>query len=641
MTRSLPAICLIVISALWALIFLAFPPGLFTIDEVIQLAGIDALARTGGLAVENDALATGHRALRLWYLRPGAAGMVPQYPSGFTILAAPFWMIGGVKGVMALNFAAALAVAALAGLIARDATGAGRAGLAAAALTMGATFLADYAFAFWPHAVAVAVSTFAVWAALRAVATGDWRWSLAVGLALGFGGLIRVDVWFMVPALAMWAVLTSARPIRDLILAGVGLAPGVLAASALNWIKFAHFFPASYGQSGGGGAVSAGGYDFVLFILAIAALACLIARLTRPRWGWAAGLVGIAGVAVLEGGAGYLSASLRGVWVLGVDLRDFRGVDIDRFIRSTPEGGVIFYFTLKKALAQSMPWLGVLPALWLLHHGASQRSGIQRGASQRDGTQHDARAAERRFASLLAITAPTLMLFFASREWHGGLSSNLRYLLALAPLFAVGAVIAIARLPGRAAWGWGAGGVTVLALPVLFLTSDELMPFRVNVEQHLPPMLFAALAAATCLAALAPARLRGAFGAAARAGAGGMIALALFTMFIGDVLTNHNRRAIAAQRAAMVAETPPRSLIYSGGFAGSWPVFERPEVNLVAADRLTGEVAHDLTPIALDQGWRVFSDDPEATAAIIAAYPELTAEVLVEDPYRAEVKRRE
>lgn len=626
MTRSLSAICLIVISALWVLIFAVFPAGLFTIDEVIQLAGIDALARTGGFAVENDTLATGHKALRLWFLRPGADGLAPQYPSGFTILAAPFWMIGGVKGVMALNFMAALAVAVLAGLIARDATGAGRAGLAAAALTMGATFLADYAFAFWPHAVAVLISTFAVWTALRAVATGDWRWSLAVGLALGFGGLIRVDVWFMVPALAMWAVLASARPIRDLILAGVGLAPGLLAASTLNWIKFAHFFPASYGQSGGGGAVSAGGYNFAFFILAIAAVACVIARLSRPRWGWAAGLVGVTGIAVLEGGTGYLSASLRGVWVLGVDLRDFKGVDIDRFIRSTPEGGVIFYFTLKKALAQSMPWLGVLPALWLLH---------------RDGMENGGREAERRFASLLAITAPTLMLFFASREWHGGLSSNLRYLLALTPLFAVGAVIAISRLPGRAAWGWGAGGVAVLVLAAMFLTSDGLLSFRVSVEQHLPPMLFAALAAVTCLAVLAPARIQLAFGAAARAGAGAMIALAIFTVFTGDVLTNHNRRAIAVERAALVGATPPRSLVYSGGFAGSWPVFELPEVNLVAADRLTGEVAHDLAAIALDRGWRVFADDPEATAAILAAYPDLRAEVLGEEPYRAEVRRGE
>lgn len=619
MSHRLPAICLISISVISALIFFVFPAGLFTIDEVIQLAGIDALVRTGGLAVENDDLATGHQALRLWYLRPGSAGLVPQYPSGFAVLAAPFWMIGGVKGVMALNFAAALAVAALAGLVARDAVGTWRAGIAAAALTMGATFLADYAFAFWPHAVAAAISTFAVWAALRTVATGDWRWSLGVGLALGFGGLIRVDVWFMVPALAMWAILASARPIRDLFLAGVGLAPGVLAASTLNWIKFAHFFPASYGQAGGGGSVSAGGYNFAFFILAIAAVACVIARLTRPRWGWIAGAAGIAAVAVLEGGAGYLSASLRGVWVLGIDLRDFKGVDIDRFIRSTPEGGVIFYFTLKKALAQSMPWLGVLPALWLM---------------ARDG-----RKAERRFASLLAITAPSLMLFFASREWHGGLSSNQRYLLALTPLFAVGAIIAISRLPGRATWGWGAGGVVALALPVLFLTTTEPLSFRVNVEQHLPPMLFAALAAVTCLAALAPMRLQGAFGAAARASAGIAIILALFTMFIGDVLTNYNRRAIGVQRAALVAETPPKSLVYSGGFAGSWPVFEMPRVNLVAADRLTGEVAHDLTPVALDQGWRVFADDAEATEAILTAYPELSAEVLVEKPYRAEIKR--
>lgn len=619
MSRHLPAFCLILVSAVWASLFIAFPAGLFTIDEMIQVAGIDALARTGGLVVENDALAPGHKALRVWYLRAAPDGLVPQYPSGFALLAAPFWMMGGVKGVMALNFIAACGAAVLTGLIARDATGAKGAGVAAAALVMTGAFLPDYALALWPHAVALAISTFAIWAALRAVATGNWRWSLAVGLALGFGGLIRVDVWFLAPALAMWAVLTSARPLRDLFLAGLGLAPGVLAASFLNWVKFGHFFPASYGQSSGGGSVTASGYNFALILLAVAAFCCVIARFSRPIWGWVAGVAGIAIIAALSGGADYLIASLRGLWVLGVDLRDYKGVDVEPFIRSTPEGGAIFYFTLKKALAQSMPWLGVLPALWLMSRGRSDE--------------------ERRFVSLFAIIAPTLMLFFASREWHGGLSSNLRYLLPLAPLFAVGAVIALERLPGSGRWGWIAGAVVTGALPFLFFTSSDPTSIKVETEQNLPPMIFGALVIVTTLAALAPARFRPAFGAIARAGVGAAIVLATFTVFFGDVLTSFNRRTIAVERASVVATTPPGSLVYSGGFAGSWPAFQIPDVSLAAVDRLTLEPAPDLTPLALDRGWRVFVDDPVVTDAIREAYSDLKIEVLSDNPYRAEVKR--
>ncbi|MDG1368960.1 MAG: glycosyltransferase family 39 protein [Paracoccaceae bacterium] len=618
MTKRLPAICLLAISVVWVFCFATVPAGLFTIDETIQIAGVEALARTGAFIVDNDRLAPGHEALRLWFLRPALEGTVPQYPSGFAVLAAPFWMIGGIKGIIGLNFIAAVGTAMMTGLIAQEVTGNPKTGIAAATLLMAATYLPDYAFAVWPHALAVCVSTFGIWAALRAVRAEDWRWSLMVGLALGFGGLFRVDVWFLVPALAMWAIVTSPRPIIDLALAGIGLAPGLLAASTLNWVKFGHFFPASYGQSDGG-AIDASGYNFMFFVLAVAVLGCIVARLTRPVWGWFAGFAGIAVIAMLDGGFGYISASIRGAWVLGIDLRDFKGVDIDRFIYSTPTDGVIFYFTLKKALAQSMPWLGVLPVLWLIGRNAQ--------------------ISERRFISLLAIVAPTLLLFFASREWHGGLSSNLRYLLALAPVFAVGAVIAVSRLPSSSNWGWLSGSAAIIALSVLFLTTSDILAFKVIIEQRLPPLLFGGLALISILAVFSPVRLQPAIGALARGGFAAAIVMAVFTAFVGDVLTNFNRREIAVDRAAMVAKTPPQSLVYSGGFAGSWPVFEKPDVVLAAPNRLTGEVADDLTPLALNNGWRVFADDADVTKTILAAYPQLRADVVETTPYRAEIRQ--
>lgn len=625
MSRRLPAICLIAITVIWVLIFATFPAGLFLIDETIQAAAIDAMARNGSLFVQNDEVAPGHPALRLWLLRAGIEGLTPQYPAGFALIAAPFWLIGGVKGVMALNFAAALVVAALTGLIARNVIGSAQAGIAAAALIMSGTFLADYAFALWPHSVAVAISTFALWSAWRSVSTGDWRWSLAAGLALGIGGTIRVDVWFLVPALAMWAVLVSPRPIRDLIWAGVGLAPGLLAAAALNWIKFGHFFPASYGYSsniGGsveGGGVHVGSYNFMILTLALAFVACAIGRAAKPVWGWLTLVAGLGCFALLEGGADFFAASLRGYWVLGVDLRDFKDVDIDPTIRSTPEGGVIFFFTLKKALAQSMPWLGILPVLWLLQRTED----------------------ERRFTKLLGITTVTLMFFFASREWHGGLSSNLRYFLALTPLFTIGAVFALTRLPGHAGWGWAAGGATAVIVPALFLGAGDSFTVLVLVEQILPPFIFVGLMVLALSAALSPERWRKVLGAASRISAGAAIIIAFLTAYAGDVLTSQSRRQLAEDRSRLMAETPARSMVFNGDFAGSWPVFTLSEVNLVAARHGSLEIVTDLAPTAFDQGWRVFADLPKATKAILTAFPSYSAEVISETPYRAEIMRGE
>lgn len=623
--RRLPPLCLILILGFWVLMLAPFPAGLFLIDETIQVAAIEAMARNGSLFVQNDEIAPGHPAMRLWLLRPGVEGLTPQYPAGFAVLAAPFWLIGGVKGVMVLNFAAALFIALLTAVIARDVLGSTRAGIAAAAMIMGGTFLADYAFAVWPHTVAVAISTFALWSAWRAVSGGDWRWSLAVGLALGIGGTIRVDVWFLVPALAMWAVLVAPRPIRDLLWAGVGLAPGLLAASVLNWFKFDHFFPATYGYSNsGGGSVDGGGvhvgsYNFMYLTLFLAFVACVIGRVAKPLWGWLTLAVGLVCFALLNGGAEFFAATLRGYWVLGVDLRDFKDVDIDPTIRSTPEGGVIFFFTLKKALAQSMPWLGVLPVLWLLHRTEN----------------------ERRFTSLLGVVTVTLIFFFASREWHGGLSNNLRYFLALTPLFAIGAVFALTRLPGHAGWGWAAGGATAVIVPVLFVGAEDSFTVMVLVMQLLPPFILAGLLVLTLSTTLGPERWRGVLGAAARMGAGAAVILSFLTTHAGDVLTSHSRRQIAEDRSRLMVETPATSIVFNGDFAGSWPVFTMPDVNLVAAKHGSLAIETDLAPIAFDQGWRVFADLPEATEAILSAFPGYLAEVVSETPYRAEISRPE
>ncbi len=603
---------------LWSVLIIIVPAGLFLVDELVQLIGIHTFVQTGGFAAPLDELAPGHSAFQLWLMRQGVNGLVPQYPSGFTLLAAPFWHFGEIKGVMALNFAASLGAILAAAGIAFRATGERAAAMAVAALLIWASFLIDYALGFWPHGVALLISTFAMYAALRALEGTGWIWAVATGLALGLGGTIRVDVWFLVPALVFWAVLVSPRPIYHLALAGVGLIPGVLFASWLNWVKFNHFFPASYGMSGGGGT-DAGGHNYTLIVLVVCLVACVIARMFSPRWGGATVLLGLLLMILGLGGFDFAMNSLRGVWVLGVDLRDFHRVDFadNERIFSVPEGGVIFYFTLKKALTQSLPWLGVLPALWLFRKG---------------------RIEEKRFASLLAITLPVLMLFFASREWHGGLSNSLRYFLALVPLFAVAAIISARRLPGPPTWGWAGAIVAAVVIAAGLMSTDNVFGVRVMLEQRFPPVVFAALAAATVFAMIGPQGVRNVAGGIARTLLGAAIIMSVVTTYRGDVLTSIERRTIAAKHAEMVSKTPPNSLVYVGDFSGSWTALKLENVALASSDVRTRETATELTSIAFDAGWRVFADSPDFVEALLSVYPNLQIDVQQTEPYRAEVR---
>ncbi|MCZ6884897.1 MAG: hypothetical protein O7E53_00880, partial [Alphaproteobacteria bacterium] len=42
------------------------------------------------------------------FLTPTAQGLTPQYPAGYAFLAAPFFMLGGVRGMIFLNTLGAL-----------------------------------------------------------------------------------------------------------------------------------------------------------------------------------------------------------------------------------------------------------------------------------------------------------------------------------------------------------------------------------------------------------------------------------------------------------------------------------------------------------------------------------------------------
>ncbi|MGR6319581.1 ArnT family glycosyltransferase [Micromonospora soli] len=231
-------------------------------------------------------------------------------PGNLVVLRTPSALLGGGAVVL---------VAA----IARE-FGAGRGGQMLAAFlaaTSGIVLAAGHLLS--TTTVDLAVWLVATWCAARMLRTGDSRWALGAGLALGVGLLNKpLPALLGVGLLAGVAVAGPRRLLRDRwVLAGAGVA-ALLAVPYLAW-QAAHGFPQlSVASSIAGGDSSySGRLDAVLLQLMIISpyaapiwIAGLVALLRRPAWaayralGWA-WLVVFALVLIL-GGKGYYDAPL-------------------------------------------------------------------------------------------------------------------------------------------------------------------------------------------------------------------------------------------------------------------------------------------------------------------------------------------
>jgi len=113
------------------------------------------------------------------------------------------------------------------------------------------------------------------------------------------------------------------------------------------------------------------------------------------------------------------NGALKLVHGLGALLIDLRQLPIDRIepaMVRTPAGAVVYLGTLKKALLQSCPYLGVLVA----------------------GIACARQAPKTRAALALLLALPTCtILFYARASWHGGMAFNLRYFTLILPFLAL------------------------------------------------------------------------------------------------------------------------------------------------------------------------------------------------------------
>ncbi len=605
-----------------ALGFLAFylglvvvtPGGLWVADETVYFAAVETLTREGSLVVDNGYAEFRNRALLFNDLmKPGPHGAVSQYPSGYSVLAAPFYLVFGVKGVMALNAVAAALCVWLTYRTSRLLFDSARVAHVAALLLGLCSFLVIYAKAFWPHALAAVVVLGSSWLALRAIrAPRNWRRdSLLAGLVLGLGISIRVDVVLIAPALLAVTLVHARRPVAMSALALAGTLPGVAAATWFNWLKFQALSPMYYGtRRGAGGDI--GSYLWLLAGFGLFFVLCIAIRHAGGRRAvvaavlaaLAVALAGVAAVPRLQPVEDGLLRQVQGFCTLWIDLRQLG--EQGRQATVHEDGTLTIFGLYKKAVAQSMPWIGIV-ALLLVRRPAP----------------------EARFG--LAVCTLALLLWtplFAQTSWHGGFASNMRYLLPVMPFVCILAARAFCLLrpvPRPVALlAWAVGLVAALGA-ILLIAPSQTQPAEAVVQHVLPLAFLAVLAGLSLLAGLGAV-----FALLTQVAFAAAIWLGLVNTYGFDLRTDIARRSYNARAAEVMAALPGNSFVYSVVYEPL--VFQIRRGDPIAARNRRDETLDPaLIDAALDAGYSVHVQTRHLLDQALAARPDLVAVRLFEE----------
>lgn len=413
--------------ALLAYALFAARLGVFIIDEAIYVLAADTFAATGGFTLQNGLeLAPSGDLFLSNLLSNGPGGITSQYPPGSAVAWAPLVARWGMRGIVVFNAACMAGAVCVTYALARRLLSAKLAALASVLFLFG-TFALEYAFVLWPHSVSVLTILLAWLFFLNALERERRAFALAFasGLVLGAGVLFRIDNILAIPAFGLLAILYATRFGAVALGGAVGLAVPMVMLSLANMMKFGTLNPLSYGVKDGGSTNLAVYLPFAGILVALACAVWLVRsgkmRVTALSLGLALAGVAAAGALVPELqrlGLKYLTGIVR----LIVDAREipsqFSGV------QDMADGTRSFWGLSKKALGQSLPWLGVLLVLFRPRARVGQGREIVSGV-----------------VLCLLFTLPFLL-----RNWHGGMSSNMRYFLPVLPVLSILAVVALRHL---------------------------------------------------------------------------------------------------------------------------------------------------------------------------------------------------
>lgn len=405
----------------FALLISAFmvSPGLFTIDEAIYYAGAEALRSHHTFVVDNGFSELHSTYLKRPFLIEGPNGLVPQYPIGSALFGALLLPVFDVRGLVIMNVLAAIGTLFATRALAKQLFNNDTIAVVAVFLLFASTFWLEYAFGIWPHSVSVFCVTLALTLALQAfsAAAHSHASAFACGVIVGCGLLFRTDTILVLPAIGVTALLFAAKPWHALAWGSLGLMPLLAVSAWANLEKFGTLNPLSYGLNRGGGV------DLSTHIVPIIGLALLLPLLfTARRIRWSPSLkrsltaiLCLTGLLLLLIPAGRDLAFRygQGFWALMIDATSIK--DPRSGVEAGPGGTLFFWGYVKKALGQSMPWIGVtlllVTARWEPRH--------------RQAT-----------IFVLVLVAIWTLPFFLL-EWHGGMGSNMRYFLPIIPALCV------------------------------------------------------------------------------------------------------------------------------------------------------------------------------------------------------------
>lgn len=570
--------------------------GLFTLDEFVLVATASSLANGQGLVFANGYDTFHSESLRLWLFVPGVHGLVAQYPPGMSLVGAVMWGLLGERGMILANSLAAVGTLwvtyGLALTLTRDRT----VSIGAVLLLLFGSFWLEYAYGIWPHSIAVFLTTASCLAVARSIEAGEESAKLLwlAGLLIGLGMLFRVDSILALPPLTAYLWLYASAPVRAVARLVAGLLPGCIALALCNYLKFGQLQPISYGQSSGLTSVQAHMATLGLFV--IVAMSVLYWRAAADR-GLAVRyavvplcllVVAVVVVAPLREAA---LAYLHGARQILVDAGSIQ--DPRPGVSRGPDGTLYFWGLVKKALGQSLPWVGCL-LLWIRGPRTQQ---------------------QRRMLSLLGLFALLWATPFVPTAWHGGLGSNMRYLLPLLPLLSVAAVGACLRnVDGEVRPGpWLVVGGILAGLALVFLWSAYADSGLGGAQQILATGVFVLVALSAMVAVLLPGRLNGKprhvslFFAAA-----GLGVAACFGAL--DLRANQQRRDFNQRVSAALVTVPEYSLIYGPPEFATFALERKHTYLALSPSGVDNRFDLGLATQALQAGYRVYTLPPVVEA---------------------------
>ena len=568
-------------------------PGFFTIDETIYYLGARSIAEHGTLGIENGYAQFHSESLKLTLLIDGPQGLTPQYPAGSAVLAALLLPVFGPRAFILLNALAAVLTLFTVRNICLSQFKSEPVARIAVALLVAGTFWLEYAVGIWPHAIAAYLALQAYWFTFRHLDSDgkDVRYAILSGLFAGAGMLFRLDAIFAIAAIGLILILFAPRPVHSTFWFGAGVLPALALATWFNYLKFGSANPLSYGKPGGNLDVTSYVPLIAAFCVGVVALALFRkfrSRINRKAWIASIAMLGMA-ILLIPAASDWVLRCWRGFLALVIDARYIE--DQPSVLTEGPGQVMLVRGLVKKALGQSMPWIGL--AAILLTGKVVER--------------------DRRMFLTLAILIATMTLPFISRSWHGGLANNMRYFLPVLPPLCILCARLIADL-------WSSVGKAPLfavaglwATIIVSLVWARLIPSGYSGVQH---MLSTSVLLATALAALA-AGASWRFQQAGRALTVTLLGSGLILSMMSaasDFAVEAKRRTVFHSRAAALSELPAKSLIIT---YPEWLDTRTPGNGSIVSlrDPTSKQIDKKLVVDVLDAGYRVFIIDYEFDAS--------------------------